>query len=290
MSKLIATFSGLVCFVWVFFWSWLMPGSTENSTAAHTEPSTSVSISDSAFNSSSAGIFSFHQSDATPVVPSDNLQLFQELAQHLGKNTERKLELNGHYSPTERNQTPHPNLGIARAKAIEKLLISAGAHEGQLVCTSTASQTLFLMDGRILGGVDFLFSEKNDAPKMEENLALSPDKKEAGSPITETHEKGLRQFFYDKEAYKLDPENREFLDSLRRAMRKKPNETVIISGYSQPKEEKDVPGNLAELRAKAVRRYLVDKGLRRRQIVVVSHPGSGSEESERRVELKVERD
>jgi outer membrane protein OmpA-like peptidoglycan-associated protein len=63
---------------------------------------------------------------------------------------------------------------------------------------------------------------------------------------------------------------------------------VTINGYSEKIEESKLPGNLAEKRAKSVRRYLVDTGVRREQIEVkftMQNTGDGAHSI---VELVVE--
>lgn len=294
MSKLISAVFGSACFIWISAWSWALGDDSQQQSAVANLPSSSLTITDSEFSFSADDIFSFHQNDAMPVVPSDNLALIQQLARYLGENPERELELNGLFSPAEKNKSPYPNLGLARAKAIEKLLTSEGAPEEQLVTTSAAVQNLFMMNGRIIGGVNFIFSEPSK--KVEEKPATKVDtlaKAEAtpeAPPIAKNKSDGVRAFYYNKKGYKLDEANRPFLDSLRRALRKRPNETLIISGYSTKEEQKRTGHDFAEKRGMAVRRYLVDNGLRRKQIVVVSHPGRGEGEDGQRVELKVERD
>jgi outer membrane protein OmpA-like peptidoglycan-associated protein len=295
MSKLIAAVFGVTCFLSISAWSWVISNENDRQKTEASLPSTSLNISDSEFSFSANDIFSFHQSDATPVIPGDNLVLLQQLARYLGENPERELELNGLFSPSEKNKSQYRNLGIARAKAIEKLLISEGTSEEQLITSATEVQNLFLINGRLLGGVNFIFSESEAAVQQQEE-AKGEDANEkdsadesASSPAKE-EEKNIRVFHYQNKEYKLDQAHRPYLDSLRNYLRKRPRETVIISGYSESEEEREVSGNLAELRAKAVRRYLVDTGLRRRQIVVVSHPGTTKNEDGHRVELKIERE
>lgn len=292
MSKLFASLSGIACFAWVAICSLGLSLHQSEKEEAKL-PTASLSIFDSEFNFASDDVFSFHQSDATPVIPADNLMLVESLAIYLAENPNRELELVGIYSPHEVNKTKYPNLGVARAKAIEEVLKGYGAPDEQIVTAASVVQNLYLLNGRLLGGVNFIFSTSEtetadstlttEVQEVGEVLAKAP-------PIAKSSEDGIRYFFYNEKDYTLDQANRPFLDSLRRALRKDQRKTVILSGFSQSGEEQNVNDNLAELRAKAVRRYLVDNGLRRRQIVVVSHPGSAKSDDERRVEIKVERD
>lgn len=293
MSKLFASLSAIACFAWVAICSLGLSNQLSNKDDPSVLPSATLSISDPEFNFLSDEIFSFHQSDATPVITANNLLLFEALALHLSENPDRELELIGCYSPHEVNKTKYPNLGVARAKAIEKLIVDNGAPEVQIVTSATAVQNLYLFEGRLLGGVNFVFAAADAEPENENPTDESEpenEEEENEAPVVESVPGDIQYFFYDENDYTLSRANQPILDSLRRALRKDQRKTLILSGFSQSEEEKKTTGNLAELRAKAVRRYLVDNGLRRRQIVVVSHPGSAKNDDERRVELKVERE
>ena len=76
------------------------------------------------------------------------------------------------------------------------------------------------------------------------------------------------------------------LDELRQLVRDNPSYKLIITGFSASAEEKAV-NNLAERRSLAVRRYLVDTGVRRRNIIVESRPGEAKATTEQRVEITV---
>ena len=79
-------------------------------------------------------------------------------------------------------------------------------------------------------------------------------------------------------------ENRAKLDELRRLIRSNPSYRLNITGYSTSDEEKARPG-LAKQRAMSVRRYLVDTGVRRRNILPEAQPGAAELPTDRRVEI-----
>ncbi len=290
MSKLIPPVSGIACLVWVTLWSWWL--SKEHSPNDLSNEGTLVSaitITDGDQQFTSKEVFSFHLSDATLVLPLSSIELIKSLANHLHDQPERMLLLSGKYIDGERNRSPYPNLGLARAKAIKDLLVEYGANPEQINLESKIIGLHYLVEDRLLGGVDLHFTTKEKAvgddslemANSDEVTSENPPKKvPAGKPQAIL-------FKYDKEIFTLAKKNRSVLDSLRRLVRNKPEHRLILSGYSSKDEEKAVSGNLAERRSLAVRRYLVDTGVRRKNIIIESHPGAAHGEDQQRVEITV---
>ncbi|HFA49957.1 MAG TPA: hypothetical protein ENJ95_13195 [Bacteroidetes bacterium] len=289
MSKLIPSISGMACLVWIATWSWSLSSKyNEKADLADHPPIASVHIADDTFHFSSKQIFSFHPSDARPVVPQENFTLFGELADYLLKNENRQLVLTGKYQADEKNTFPYPNLGLARSNAIKDILIKEGADREQVLTMGKLVESNYLFDGRIIGGVDFGFTEKDKkqavAEVSEKETATSGTK--AGGKKKTTESKALT-FTYAEKKFSLARSDKPSLDKLRRLIRKNPSYKLILSGFSDKEEERAVSGNLAERRARAVRRYLVDTGVRRKNIIVESHPGAGKGKEQRKVEITI---
>ncbi len=294
MSKLNPSISGIVCFFWIAAWSWWL--SRENgalSVSSNQTPSSSICIvaPDTVFTSTE--IFSFHKSDDVPIIPQDNIGFLKALATYLVKHPDQSLMLVGTYlsMPYERNQSPHPNLGIARSNAIKKILVAEGANPDNIQTSGKQIESFTLTEDRILGGVDFIFGEMekkiDDEPEevAENNLAekeKTPDKRSA--EITEENQVII--FEYLENEFALSKKSKPKLDELRRLVRNNPSYKLIISGYSNKQEEQTI-NNLAERRSLAVRRYLVDTGVRRRNIIVESYPGDAKNEKQRKVEISI---
>lgn len=294
MSKLIPSISGVACFLWVAIWSWWIPN--ENASlleAANSFSKTAISIVTPDSIISASEVFSFHKSDDKPVLPESNIQMLRSLAKYLTANPEQSLTLVGVFLPMpfERNQSPYPNLGLARAHSIKNILVAEGANPDQIQTAGEEVDTHAKVEDRIMGGVEFVFgkSDETDLDKVDQNESTNPEKEtnEGNSNNSEELNGELSVIFsYDENDFALARENRQALDSLRNLVRKNPSYKLIITGYSAKGEEKNVD-NLAERRSLAVRRYLVDTGVRRRNIIVESHPGSAKNDEERRVEITV---
>jgi len=285
MSKLIPSISGAACVIWVSVWSWWLSDNRPTGPVDNGPVVSAFTITDGTQTFSSKSVFSFHLSDAAPVIPEPTMEMLKSIAVHLNEQPTKKLVLTGKYMEGERNKTPFANLGLARANAVKDFLEEEGAKPGQMVLKSELIGIHYLVEDRLLGGVDMLLVNN------ETQIADSPtenDKVEEAAPAKETEPSpdGIL-IKYDPEVFTLAKENRSLLDSLRRLVRKNPKLKLIISGYSAKKEEQTVSGNLAERRALAVRRYLVDTGVRRKNIILESHPASAQGNDQQRVEISV---
>lgn len=285
MSKLIQSISGFACVAWVAIWSlWLSHEKSTPNSPQYSNLTTSFSISDDGFSIAAADVFTFEISGAKPVMPADNLTLLQALSRYLGENPDKILVLQGAYMPEERNKTPYPNLGLARAHAIKDILVREGAETDQIEVGASGMQSCFTLDGRMIGGVNFSFRMVQDEEPETES---APVVAEEDPPIVDDELPEMVRFSYEDQIFTLDSRNQSTLDQLRRTLRKDPSKTLIISGYSLKSEEQIDKGNLAERRARAVRRYLVDTGVRRNQILIESYPGSGTDAQQRKVEMRL---
>ena len=296
MSKLNPSISGIVCFFWIAAWSWwLSQENGENSNSSSVKPTTSICIvaPDTVFTSTET--FSFHKSDDVPIIPEDNIGFLKTLADYLAKHPDLSLTLVGKYlsMPYERNQSPYPNLGVARSNAIKKILVAEGANPDNIQTTGKQIKSFSMTEDRILGGVDFSFEKKpikivDDPVDTTETVIAEKEIKPEKKPDKKNTEKDITIFKYEEKEFSLAKKNRPQLDEFRRFIRKNPSFKLIISGYSEKAEENALK-NLAERRSLAVRRYLVDTGVRRKNIIVESYPGAAKNENERKVEISIVR-
>lgn len=290
MSKLVPSISGIACLLWVAVWSWWLSAESANtSSQTNLVASPVIRIMDADSVYTSAIHFSFHLSDDAPVLSKDQERnIFEQLAHHLTNHPDKQLTITGRHlpHPNERNQSPHPNLGIARAHAIKNLLIEEGGDPDRIITAAQTVQTHMMIDGRLLGGVDFEFHERETPAKTaqteEKEPAMEVDEVSNDQPENENQ----LTFHYDYKDFSLERKNRPSLDEIRKLVRKNPSYRIFITGFSTTDEEKAV-GDLAKRRAMAVRRYLVDTGVRRRNIIVESQPGAITTAAERRVEIKI---
>ena len=275
MSKLNPSFSGMACIIWIAGWTWWLSGELNQRRETNDKLVSSFSIFHDGFKYASEDIFHFNFSESVPFIPEDNQLIFQSLANYLAENEAVTLTLTGVYALNEQNLSASQNLGLARAEALKTTLIEKGAPKEKILTKAMSANNFFQSNGKLMGGVYFLFTEQNTEHQQLE---------------TETGGNAAFQnvFFYEEGKYKLSKGKLPFLDSLRNHLRIERAKKVVITGFSEPEEEKNTSLKLAEMRAKAVRRYLVDTGVRRNQIEVKAKPGMAKESRERIVTLSLE--
>jgi outer membrane protein OmpA-like peptidoglycan-associated protein len=260
VSKLIAPASGFACLAWLSLWSWWLSKEYSSFDTAPGGTAVTYHLQDGNFSYSGKSAYAFTLSDAVPIVAKDDVVFFKDVAAYLTSHPARILTLTGHFSIEEKNGTAFKNLGIARAAALKTLLTSAGAPATNIEIAGNSSASAVMEGDKLLGAVGFVFSEKAEEIPAPEQL-----------PAPARNEKIWRTISYVQGGYGLNNAGvnpKPMLDSLRNILRAAGHKKVIINGYSEKTEESKLPGNLAEKRAKAVRRYLVDAGVRRDQIEV----------------------
>ena len=286
MSKLVPSISGVACFLWVVVWSWWLSKEHSSQLASQNNATASIQVTDRDSIFKSPTVFSFHLSDEKPVLPEESLVFFKQIAGHLKNNPDRILTLTGIYLPLpyERNQSEHPNLGIARANAIKQVLLGEGVDPDLIKIAAQEVPHYLAMEGRLIGGVDFEFSKKQSIVVAETPQAETAPENKPVEVKKSLASKQVALFKYEYKEHALERKNRSKLDELRRLIRSNPSYRLNITGYSTTDEEKAAPG-LAKRRAMAVRRYLVDTGVRRRNILPESQPGAAELPNQRRVEI-----
>jgi OmpA-OmpF porin, OOP family len=280
MSKLIPSITGSACIVWIAGWTWWLSKELNQIREAAGGGASAFSIAYDDFKFAAEDIFHFNHSESVPFLPEDNHPVFKSIASYLTDNKNVTLKLTGVYASDEQNLSAFPNLGLARAEALKTLLVEKGAPKENIQTEAFGADNFFQEKGKLLGGVYFDFAEKTvEPPHLRGAVA---EEKTTGSAAFH------HVFFYEEGKYVFAKDKKPLLDSLRNFLRSEREKKVILTGFSEPDEEKNSSVRLAEMRAKAVRRYLVDNGVRRSQIEVKSKPGMATGGEERIVTLSVQ--
>ena len=262
MGRVVPSICGTTCVAWIVVWSWFLSKESANTAVENVPPSTSFRVVDADSIFSTNKVFSFGLSEAKVDMPAESAEMLRNITRYLVEFPEKKLTLTGEYLslPYERNQTPHPNLGIARANSIKNILVANGADEESIQADAILVKDQYLEGERLLGGIVFSFNTSGPQPIAEKDV---PEEKEE-EPVVEEKEKDSEVapeqiFKYKKKFYSLDRRNKPVLDKIRRLLKNNSSYKVMITGISTKGEEASVK-DLANRRAKAVRRYLVDTG------------------------------
>lgn len=292
MGKFTSSICGTTCVAWIAVWSWWLSKESAIPSTETLIPTTTIRVVDADSVFSASNIFSFGMSEAKVEMPVESAEMLKSITRYLVEYPEKTLTLTGEYLslPYERNQTMYPNLGIARANAIKDVLVANGADEERIHTDAMQVKGQYMVGERMLGGITFLFDSKKIAQNEVQEESPSEDNVEGASQEEETEEPKEDApelvFKYKRKSYSLDRKNKPALDNIRRLLRKNRSYKVMLIGYSTKGEEASVR-DLANRRARAVRRYLVDTGVRRKNIIVEARPGAANDGTERMVEIRI---
>ncbi len=265
MDKPLIWLVGVALLGWISGWSYLLPRQMD---APPTEEPFILSAGE--FVVASEKPFAFDWSSAELQLEPETAEALAALALHLTKHPELHLRLTGLYTSSERNGTSFPTLGEARAAAIADLLKKGGVPAERLQIAGFRMDSSPFHDGKLLNGVLFTFFEH---PVEEEKQPQSPDDPGAVAfrPAGGDHHTALLSFSEGKANFTLqDQASLKALSDLRWHLRAHPGLEVELSAFYP---ETDAGARkLAQRRVETVRRYLIDKGIRRRNIHVKMVP------------------
>ncbi len=183
---------------------------------------------------------------------SEKLQnTFKQVVAYLKAHPERSILVNGLYGEKEINESIFPNIGIARAQGVKKLLEGFGCPEKQISVAALMSP--MTNDSLMIGGANYTFMDtpKADAPDLAKKLDKT---------IT---------LYFDTNAntLTLSDEQRAFFADLITYLNKNPKATIAVTGHTDNKGEEAKNIKLSQDRAAFVKKYLADNNINGDQMV-----------------------
>lgn len=278
MSKLLPSISGVACFLWVTGWTWIFSeGKSDTETVANQSP-INILLDTSQYHVQHP--FAFLYSEATPIIEENLIPVIKSLSHEISEQEDSRLIITGVYGLAEKNTSTFANLGLARAASIKSLLEANGVADNLIEIAGLPTENLFSSQGK-LTGVIYFRTERRQAV----NQQVEP---ETPASSTRTILHGTKSFYYKYGDYKVEKQHLTYLKTLKEELKKDFKKVAILNGYSTAEEEAVSSRiNLAEMRALAIRRYLVDNGVRRSQIEVRAKPSMATNSSEMTVTVQV---
>mgnify|MGYP002072403743 CR=1 FL=1 len=283
MSKLLPALLGFACVIWISAWTVRLsePSAMELERTAACR--FTFTLTHEEFKLATHDLFSFAFSEEQPTLTDSTLIFLKKLAAYLAGHPEEKVYLTGVYAPGETNQSISSNLGIARAEAIKSILVQKGAPGDNIFSKDYLTNSLHQVGGKMVGGVFFSF--ENPIPGSQ---AITPSSgQQTFTKNDAPPQSDGRVFYFAVGEYRLSENDKRMLDDLRGYLNSDPSLKVVLTGYSGQMEDHKTGKNLAELRAMAIRRYLVDSGVRRSKIEVAAKPPSSAEDQQRIVTVTI---
>ncbi len=225
-------------------------------------PTSGISIKDgSAFSAGSKDNLRFDKSGyvhKTPLAASVN-DAFGKTAEYLKKNAGRSLLLTGFYSDAEKNNSPFPSLGLARANNIKQIFTNLGVPSKQLLTADSKVANLQFPGDELNGGVSYSISAATD----NSNRLAEVEKRLRAKPL-------LIYFATGKQEVNLNSEQRQYFSDLTYYLDQKPNAKISSTGHTDNQGDRNQNVRLGRKRAEFVRDYLAKNGISSKQVNVSS--------------------
>lgn len=233
--------------------------------------------------------FQFKKSSEDVIFDYDTRQGLKSFANYLNEHN-NIVTLTGHYSPFEKNDSRHYNLGLARALQIKEILVEYNVPSQHIIVQSFENDHLQFPDGFLLDGVEFSLEELS-AP------ASTPASKKMSIDNPTLIIRPLNLYYNRNEDIVMNtPELKAYLADLKKALKYNPNAIVKIIGHTDDVGSPESNMILSKKRANSVKSLMVNSGIPQRLIVVdnkgatqplVSNETPTGQKKNRRVEVRI---
>ncbi|OIQ17715.1 OmpA family protein [Lacinutrix sp. MedPE-SW] len=201
--------------------------------------------------------FNFKASDFSILEPvSDGLKTqIERVTTYLTDNPNKMINITGHYTSEENNDTAFPNLGLARANAVKNYLVTTGLSTKLINTYGELNDSLVANDANIFQGpVSYKINtlEANDT-SFEEDLKILRDNIKANPLI----------LYFDSGAasINLTKEQRLKVSNMVRYLDKTDNASIQIIGHTDNTGSRETNIRLGKNRAEFAKTYLVKNGI-----------------------------
>jgi|GEM_PF-345323 len=206
----------------------------------------------------------FPKNSATPTITDKISSAFKQTASYLKTNRDRILQITGLYTRDEKNQSQHPNLGVARAEAIKNELVKKGANKTQVSVTSKIVPKLPFNGNILNGGVEYSFKTKQEIADYEKKLM--------DDIYAKINNIGSMNLYFDFGAKQinLSPKLANYIEDVKLYLAKNNTAKVRLIGHTDDKGSAQSNYGFGMDRAKFVKNYFVNSGVRSSQIITES--------------------
>ncbi|HRK28231.1 MAG TPA: OmpA family protein [Chitinophagales bacterium] len=198
----------------------------------------------------------FPESQPNPVLPPAIQETLPAVAQYLQNNLNKQLKITCPYSPTEKNNTIMPDLGLARAEMLKQKLVANGAPEDRILLASEpVAAPLFVRD-YLVGGTQFTFMPNRLLPFTVETMLQNDS-------VTVYFEGGTTRFT-------MPAETRIYLENLRQYLLQNPLSIIQLTGHTDNQDTDEYNINLGQNRCNVLKSYMIELGLPDNRIITKS--------------------
>ncbi len=179
--------------------------------------------------------FAFKTGSAKPTITRANKKFLDRVVKYMKDNPDAKLSLLGRYLPDDKNTSTYDNMGVARAASVREILVKKGIKEDRFDLRG-----LLVKPGQMNEPVSFEVIKDTFA-----DMNFSDTNFETNSDVFKP---GSRFVNWANEAKKYLTDN--------------PSKKIVLIGHTDSDGELMYNQDLGLRRARAVRRYLVNMGIK----------------------------
>lgn len=261
---------GALSFIWILGGTWWLSSSFTGSDTT-TDPGSHFILADGEFTTQANSNFLFEKSTADVEFEEDLGEALKEAVAYLINHPDKRLIISGLYGSNEMNKTEAPNLGIARAMAVKKVLADMRADESQIITNGTQVDNLIIVDDKVQQALLFQFKEV-DQLGMTTTTDQAPSTKINAAPSTSPLE---QRFTFDYEEndfqFEIGDEMSTILDQWKAYVDENPTAKVVVAAYAKDGIDKKAASRITDKLAARNRRVLREYGFTTPQVVPVSH-------------------
>ncbi len=201
----------------------------------------------------------FIRSRANPMVSAKLKRAFNDVETFLSLRPEKVLEVTGTYAVQEKNNTLSADLGLARAEAFSDWLALQGIERTQVLTRSVAHDSLTFSYDTLQGGLTFRIIDK------PESKPLSSGELKALKDRLQSRQKPL-YFESASTTLQIDDTLRQYVQDLKTYLDGNPTQTIMLTGHTDDRGDKETNFRIGRSRADDVRRMLSQAGINFQQI------------------------
>lgn len=206
--------------------------------------------------------FNFRQSDYNIIRPlSDSITgLIDQLKLYLEGHPESYVVIRGYHAPSEENQSPYPNLGVARANQVKNVFVNRGIKPRQINFYGEQANELVSFEDIYIGPLSISLSATAEfTPEQLDSIA----ERLKANPL-------VIHFDTGESSILLSPEERQKLSDMVKYLDAREEGSIRITGHT---DNTGTPGGndtLGMKRATFVRNYFVTHGVPESEIEISS--------------------
>ncbi|MFK7750524.1 MAG: OmpA family protein [Kordia sp.] len=210
--------------------------------------------------------FNFKNSDHHFITPvSDDLKkAFTDLQAYVKGNPSKRIQVIGHYTANEKNNSAYPNLGLARANAVKNHMMSLGVPSKIIDTYGTLKNDLVPnADNVYFGPIDYTVKTivAGDTSEADELKALRD--KIITNPL-------VLNFKTGQTVINLTTEQRQKIADISKYLDKVNGATCLIVGHTDNVGDASENMGYGQKRADFAKKYLIDNEISTSRITAIS--------------------